>query len=60
MRKIEGVEKCQTCKFSKRNSATYHKTYTCDYLSIMGAPRGCPIGEDCDKYVEKKARVEKK
>ena len=44
------MTKCETCKYS----TTRHRLVICEYLLKTGAPRGCPPGDECDKYVERK------
>ena len=42
-------EKCKTCRFC----TAIKRTLLCDYLVMTGKPRGCPAGEECDKWEEK-------
>ena len=37
----------EDCKYRSKNRGTFT---SCDYILIEGHMRGCPIGENCDKY----------
>lgn len=46
-------EKCKSCRYG----ATAGAVLICDYIGINGHTRGCPVGEDCIRYVKgQKAR----
>ena len=44
------MTKCEKCIYS----VTRHRIVMCEYLMKTGVPRGCPPGDSCDKYVERK------
>lgn len=45
-------EKCRTCLHSSQISGTSDRTVSicCIYILDKGKARGCPVGDDCDKY----------
>lgn len=44
------MNKCKTCRYASLDHATHCQTTICNYLIITGTPRGCPVGEKCDKW----------
>ena len=35
------------CKYRSTNNGQFT---SCDYILFEGKPRGCKVGDDCDKY----------
>lgn len=46
------TERCETCKHSSLMSGYDKRTATtcCLYILDTGEARGCPAGDECDKY----------
>lgn len=51
------TERCHYCKYIADNG-TYHYPF-CDYLEKVGHRRGCPAGDECDKFEEKEVKKER-
>lgn len=45
------TERCEKCKY--KGEVMFWEP-CCDYILIAGKSRGCPAGDECDKYEEKK------
>ena len=45
------TKRCKRCEYS---GIVMYTTTSCDYMYITGKPRGCPAGDDCDKFEERK------
>ena len=41
------TERCKGCIYS---GEILFGEPCCDYILITGKPRGCPAGDECDKY----------
>ena len=46
------IERCEKCKYK---GEVLFREPCCDYILIVGKSRGCPAGDECDKYEEKKS-----
>lgn len=44
-------DKCKDCKYK---GEVLFGELCCDYILITGKKRGCPAGDDCDKFEERK------
>ena len=44
------TERCEKCKYS---GCIFFSDLCCDYMLLTGKHRGCPAGDECDKFVEK-------
>lgn len=44
------TERCWSCKYFSGDKDKYP---CCDYIGHTGHSRGCPAGDDCDKYKER-------
>lgn len=44
------TERCRSCIYYRTNSTGHSGLPTCDYILIEGHRRGCPAGDECDKY----------
>lgn len=42
-------EKCEKCKYK---GEVLFGELCCDYILITGKKRGCPAGDECDKFEE--------
>lgn len=45
------TERCKACTYG---GIVMYTTTSCDYMYLTGEPRGCPAGDDCDKFKERK------
>lgn len=45
------TERCKACTYG---GIVMYTTTSCDYMYSTGEPRGCPAGDDCDKFEERK------
>ena len=45
------TERCEKCKY--KGEVLFGEP-CCDYILITGKSRGCPAGDECDKYEENK------
>ncbi|MBR5862268.1 MAG: hypothetical protein IKZ08_02965 [Bacteroidales bacterium] len=43
------TDRCRTCMYRTYISSN---TLACYYAVIAGQPRGCPPGDECDKYIK--------
>ena len=41
------TERCKECEYS---GEILFGEPCCDYILITGKPRGCPAGDECNKY----------
>lgn len=48
------MERCENCKFSLIDRSSRVRSYQCNYIVVTGNPRGCPPGDECDKYEPRK------
>ena len=46
------TERCEKCKY--KGEVMFWEP-CCDYILIAGKSRGCPAGDECDKFEEKKS-----
>ena len=46
------TERCEKCKY--KGEVMFWEP-CCDYILITGKSRGCPAGDECDKFEEKKS-----
>ena len=44
------TERCKSCIYYRTNSTGHTCVPSCDYILIEGHSRGCPAGDECDKY----------
>ena len=51
-------KKCRHCRYSS-GTTTYVGNITCDYILIERHRRGCGP-EKCDKFIDRRAKVEKR
>lgn len=45
------TERCKACTYG---GIVMYTTTSCDYMYLTGKPRGCPAGDGCDKFEERK------
>ena len=45
------TERCEKCKY--KGEVLFGEP-CCDYILITGKSRGCPAGDECDKFEENK------
>lgn len=45
------TKRCMSCIYYRTNSTGHSVLPTCDYILIEGHRRGCPAGDECNKYV---------
>ena len=43
------TDRCKKCTYS---GLVLYTTICCDYMNRTGEPRGCPAGDNCDKFEE--------
>lgn len=43
------TERCEKCKY--KGEVLFGEP-CCDYILIVGKSRGCPAGDECDKFEE--------
>ena len=46
------TERCEKCKY--KGEVLFGES-CCDYILIAGKSRGCPAGDECDKFEENKS-----
>ena len=46
------TKRCEKCKY--KGEILFGEP-CCDYILIAGKSRGCPAGDECNKYEEKKS-----
>lgn len=53
---MELDSRCRSCKHSAMMTGRDHTApeLACLYILDEGEPRGCPAGDDCDKYKAKR------
>lgn len=44
------TKRCSSCYFGTTYARMSDGQRICDYILITGHRRGCPAGDDCDKY----------
>ena len=44
------TKRCKSCIYYRTNSTGHTGMPTCDFILIEGHSRGCPAGDECDKY----------
>lgn len=50
------TERCRECLYFCNNDCHFIVP-TCDYFLITGKRRGCPAGDECDKFLPAKACI---
>lgn len=66
---MSSIKRCLTCKYCKTISSTDTKSskaqevvanyYYCDFLTMSKKMRGCPAGDNCTQYIQKRRRRKK-
>ena len=46
------TKRCKDCIYFSMNR--HYSNKSCDYIIKTGKRRGCPAGDECDKYTSKK------